>query len=813
MLKPIMLASVAVFSLPLLATGVAAQSTTGGAPQGAAASADPIFADIIVRARRVDENLQRVPATVTAIAAEQLMRENIGAVKDLPKLSPSLAVASYFNDLNARFAVRGLADGVTTYFAEAPCCGGVASAPFMDIASVQVLNGPQGTLFGRSSTAGAVLIYPEKPELDRFGGLVDATVGTHGRFQFTGVLNVPVVSEHLALRLAVNSNHVDGYTRQFGTSSRLDDVNNRQYRLGVRLAAGGFENTLFISHVNVDQAATSMVLAAYNPNYHFPSTVFSDAFQQEMDRLRAGGDSASRITHPPYDGQAQYTKLKQTSIVNTTQYDFHDSGDHKIDIKNIVSFESFTSNVAAAYDGIGGIAEEGAFASAIYSNIGSNNQVGTRLMARMGPPLHTWTEELQLHGSFWDGLISANVGGFYLNRKAPKNPDGTANIYKLFSNPAGYTNAAGFIESATQKEKALFAQTTVDLSKAGVHGLSVTAGYRYSWSDSELVSAAPVKDPLTGTFHPGSTTTGGKTSSKGYNYTFSVQEQFTPDIMAYVTASRAYVPGGVNTITSEGIDQLPNYSPIYGSATVETQEIGVKTQFSLGNVGVRLNGSLFTNKFSNIAQQLNGVIGDTVVRYQANIAAAKLRGAELAGAIAFSRAFEVSFGYSYNDAKYTEWTGTDPFNVAKVGDAICVPDSPAGLCYLDLSNNPFPYMADHQGFVTVAYTAPMSDIGELGLSATVSGKSRVYYQAAAARDLQLYPDGLNGVSQAPYATLDLRAELRNVRDSGWNAALFATNVTDKLYATGKVAQLQTLGFSAANYAPPRMLGLQVWKKF
>src|SRR3546814_11103937 len=77
--------------------------------------------------------------------------------------------SSDLNSLNARFAVRGLAAGVTTYFSDAPCCGGIASAPFMDIASTQVLNGPQGTLFGRSSAAGAVLIYPQRSE-DRLVG-------------------------------------------------------------------------------------------------------------------------------------------------------------------------------------------------------------------------------------------------------------------------------------------------------------------------------------------------------------------------------------------------------------------------------------------------------------------------------------------------------------------------------------------------------------------------------------------------------------------------------------------------------------------
>jgi outer membrane receptor protein involved in Fe transport len=182
--------------------------------------------------------------------------------------------------------------------------------------------------------------------------------------------------------------------------------------------------------------------------------------------------------------------------------------------------------------------------------------------------------------------------------------------------------------------------------------------------------------------------------------------------------------------------------------------------------------------------------------------------------VVFDPSFSVNFGYSYNHAKYKTWTGVDPYNAARPGDAVCVPESPAGVCFLDLSNNPLPYMPKHSGNVTFQYTAQLgSDVGELGLSASLFTQSRVYYVTAAARDLQLYPGGLDAISQAPYSTVNLRAELRDVAGSGWNGAVFVNNLTDKLYATGKVAQLHTLGFAAANYAPPRMFGLQVWKKF
>jgi iron complex outermembrane receptor protein len=777
-----------------------------------APAADEGLTTVVVTARRVEENLQKVPATVTAVNGDQLRRDNIVAVTDLATVTPSLSIASYFNDLNDRFAVRGLTAGVTTYFAEAPCCGGIGSAPFLDIASVQVLNGPQGTLFGRSSAAGAVLIYPQKPVMNRYGGLVDATIGDYGRIQFTGVVNIPLIEDHLAIRVAVNSNHVDGYTSQFGTSAKLDEVNNQQYRLGVEFKYDKFENYLAVSYLHLDESATGLILADYNPNYAFPGTAIKAALQAEKTRIAGGGDSV-RTTYAPYDGQAQFNQEKHISVVDVAQFDLGRVGPAKIDIKNIASFDSFTSDVSGAYDGIGGILEEGAFANAFLSNIGSNNQVGTKLTAKLGPPIKTYTEEFQVHADVWEGLVRASVGGFYQDQKAPQNAEGTTNVYKLFSNAAGYSNAVGFIGPNDARETAWFAQGTLDLSKVGIHGLSLTAGYRYSWDKTSLTTFGPVKDPVTGIFSPGAKATTTGTHDKGYNYTFSITEQFTSNFMVYATLARAYVPGGVNSL-GQAATTLPSYTPTYGAETVESQELGFKAEFSVGGIAARLNADIYNNDFSNITEQLTGLVGGTSVRYLENIAGAQLRGLEMAGTVIFNRQWNVSFGYSYNDAKYTKWLGSDPFNVAKPGQSVCVASSPAGLCYLDLSNNPFPYMPANQGHITLIYNVPISEsIGLMTLSGTLYSQSREFFEATGARDQQLYPGGIDGISQKPYTTLNLRAELKDIKDSGWNAAAFVNNATDEVYASGKIPQLETLGFSAANYAPPRMFGLQVWKKF
>ncbi len=843
----------ACLALSAIAGSASAADTAADATAiaGKAATLDTV----VVTARRVEENVQTVPATVTAINGDQLRKQNIVSVVDLATIAPSLSIASYFNSLNDRFAVRGLSAGVTTYFADAPCCGGIGSAPFMDISSTQVLNGPQGTLFGRSSAAGAVLIYPQKPVLNEYGGSIDVTVGNYGRTQFIGIANIPLVNDHLAIRLAVNSNHVNGYTKVLGTSRELDDVQNQQYRLGVEFKAGDFENYLAVSYLNVDQNTTGLVLAAYNPNiglYNLTAASGAATFGAvcntavtrgyatdqascvaartatvqgikqslitEGTRQAVGGKSAARSQPGSYDGQIDFAKERHASAVNVSEYHFDNKGGIKLDLKNIFSYDRFVSDVSGVYDGIGGSAEEGAFANAFYSNFGANNEVGNRLTPKLGPSLRTVTEEFQVHADVANGLFKATAGGFYQDQEAPKNNfDGTTNVYKLFSgvlNPnQGYLNAVGFIVKSTNKEKAWYSQGTLDLDKVGVHGLSLTAGYRYSWDDTSQTTLAAVISNPSGVYSPGPTPTTTGIKSRGYNYTFSAQEQLTDQIMAYGTVSRAYVPGGVNAL-GQAAASLPSFTPTYGAETVLEQELGVKTEFRFAGMVGRLNADIYNNDFSNITEQLTGLIGATSVRYLENIAGARLRGFEVAGTLIPTPNWTIGFGYSYNDAKYTKWTGSDPFNIAKAGNPLCVPSSPVGLCYLDLTNNPFPYMPKNQGHATLTYYVPVDDaLGQIALSGTVYGQSREYFEATAARDLQLLPSGLDGVSQKAYATLNLRAEWTNVKTTGWNVAAFVNNATNTLYAGGKTPQLETLGFSVANYAPPRMFGVQVWKKF
>src|SRR5439155_11775835 len=177
-------------------------------------------------ARRKEELLQDVPISITVFNQEQLTNRNIVIASDLGAYTPSLAVNQRFGPEKATFSIRGFVQenatspSVGVYFADVVvprAQGGTASGnslpagSFMDLQNVQVLKGPQGTLFGRNTTGGAVLVVPNKPT-DRFEGNVELSAGDYNMIRIQSVLNVPI-SDKLKIRLAVDRNARDGYMK------------------------------------------------------------------------------------------------------------------------------------------------------------------------------------------------------------------------------------------------------------------------------------------------------------------------------------------------------------------------------------------------------------------------------------------------------------------------------------------------------------------------------------------------------------------------------------------------------------------------
>jgi iron complex outermembrane recepter protein len=185
--------------------------------------------EIIVSARRIDERLQDVPISITVLDERTLSNNNITSAKDIATYTPGLSTNNRFGSDNTTWTVRGFTQEqrttatVGTYFADvvAPrgsgaTQGGDGAGPgnLFDLSSVQVLKGPQGTLQGRNSTGGAVLLVPRKPT-DKLEGYVEASAGSFDMMRVQGVLNIPL-ADTFKVRLGVDRYKRDGYLQNAG---------------------------------------------------------------------------------------------------------------------------------------------------------------------------------------------------------------------------------------------------------------------------------------------------------------------------------------------------------------------------------------------------------------------------------------------------------------------------------------------------------------------------------------------------------------------------------------------------------------------
>lgn len=160
--------------------------------------------DIVVTARRVNERLQNVPLSITVVDARQLTERNVRSAFDLPNVAPGLSVQASGSGTTAQFSLRGQgqtlgqsAPGVVPYFAEVP----EFSTQFYDLASVQVLKGPQGTLFGRNTTGGAILFSPVRPG-NEWEGFITGRLGSYDRRDLEFAVGGAIVPDKVMLRVA-----------------------------------------------------------------------------------------------------------------------------------------------------------------------------------------------------------------------------------------------------------------------------------------------------------------------------------------------------------------------------------------------------------------------------------------------------------------------------------------------------------------------------------------------------------------------------------------------------------------------------------
>lgn len=349
-----------------------AQEASDTTPAGAPADASRFSGnEIIVTATKREQTLQDVPVAVTVTTAEQIERAQIRDLHDLQSLVPSLRVNQFQSLTNSNFFIRGFGNGANNPGIE-PSVGvfidnvyrsrtAAQVADLPDVERVEVLRGPQSTLFGKNASAGVISIVTKKPQFT-FGGNVEASYGNYDAFVLKGVVTGPL-TDTIAASLSGSYNTRDGYTRNLGTGNRIDERNRWFLRgqllfepdseVSVRLIGEyGRIDEACCTAVNLKTADTTLALQAVGGNINSASDPFADVFYSNFD-------PANEIDNYGFSGEVDYQfgDVNLTSITawrKTTNFNNYDADFTSADVvgQNAYDFDikTFTQELRLTAD-------------------------------------------------------------------------------------------------------------------------------------------------------------------------------------------------------------------------------------------------------------------------------------------------------------------------------------------------------------------------------------------------------------------------------------------------------------------------------
>jgi iron complex outermembrane recepter protein len=731
----------ATVAMTTLAAGIAHSQA---APPDAAAG---MLEEVLVTAQRRVTSLQATAAAITAVSEDDLQARSIGDVQDLGRLAPSMDVSIYQGE--AQIYIRGIGytgliggtDSSTAFHLNGVYLSRSAGAipGFFDVERVEVLRGPQGTLYGRNATGGSVNVISKGPS-SQFASEAELTVGNYNHYRVLGALGGPLGSERVAARLAVQVEQRDGYTdatRPDGSKDDIEDQRDIMARLSVRLEpADNFTIDLIGDYYEADDAASVWLYfgpgAATNP--FLRQYIAAQGGVVPPVRSRDIGSDVDAFNRPKIWGVSgkltwavgDYTLSSLSAYRVTRPRNFND-----LDVTTANAITQFRSE--------------------------DDEQL---------------SEELQIvspAGRDFEWLL----GAYYIDESNDvRNQYLFPFIDDMFGLPADPTCCKLRLDGQANTEaSAIFGEANYDFTDK----LNVVVGGRYSRerrtgrNDVEFVNfLTPLFDNQT-PFEPATFTA--FTPKVGLNY------QLSDAVFAYASASRGFKSGGFNI----GSYQNTPFNP----EKIWSYEAGVKTD--LLERRLRLNLAAFYYDYTDL--QVQDVEGNnTVVR---NAASAVIQGLELETTALFGTALQVDLAATYLNSEFRDSCLADPKHPLPQPEPGCTGPSQRNLEGLQLPRAPELKLS-----VGAQYTLDLPNTGQLILRGDYSHQSRIFFSAFEVTELSQEGYGWAKARLAyvaPGAGWQLAAFIDNITDEEVisNATYIADLVDSTI--TGNMAPPRTYG--------------------
>lgn len=817
--------------------------------------------EVVVTAQKRVENLQDVPISVTVLDATKLEQLNVANLDDYVKYSPSVAYVRGQGEGgngepgSSHVYIRGVVSGgdgnhsgsqpsVGTYLDEQPVTtiDGTVDVHIYDVQRIEVLEGPQGTLYGASSESGTIRIITNKPDPTKFaaGFDVQGSQVDHGGtgWEAEGFINVPL-SPIAAIRLVAWDEHDAGFISNVAGSSSVGCITNgvRTFPSWAGLPAGNAD-TGFIAPCyppGTIGAGSINNTASLSKNYNTVDTVggrgalkldlgdwsITPSFMgQQLNTVGFFGYDPSvgdlqLVHYGPESSEDSWYNAAMTVEGKFSDFDLVYSGGY---FKRTSHTVSDYSDYSMFYDRVEGLGA--------YFTGNDGKTVMPQEFVIGGGYFEKWSHEIRLStpaqypvratvGLFIQrqlhdisqlytipGYGYTSVYGGQYNQPSP-NPAGFATALSI----PGFDNAIWLTdEQRVDRDKAAFAQVTWDITSQ----LALTGGLRHYSYDNTLQGffgysaayfpgegAGQCFAPPTTAYAP-CTNLNARTSDDGWVPRVNLTYKFTPEVMMYATYSKGFRPGGVNRVSTGPGAPVP-YAPDY----LENYEIGWKTQWL--DRRLRWNGAAFLENWKDF--QFSFLVPPSITAI-ANGGNARIKGLENEIQWATTNNLMLSANFTFLDPVLTQnYCGT-------IGVTSC-PDQQTYMAFLPgqtwtgplaPAGTNLPVSPKFKGNAIARYT--LNDIGEWAPFA----QAAFVYQTQTSPVLLQNEAAIYGMQPA-YGLLDL--SMGADRHDGMQLQFFVTNVTDKRAQLSRFTETNPVYDNQVYIIPsqPRTFGLKFAMRF
>lgn len=656
--------------------------------------------EIIVTAQRREESLQDTPISIAALGQDELSIGGIDGLADIGASVPSLQIEPFpTSNATLRFYIRGMGI-IDAQITQDPAIGVYADGVYIarstgtafdvaDLERIEILRGPQGTLYGRNTIGGAINLISRRPSVEATSFSQDVTLGDRNRIKLKSSLNAPL-ADNLAVKVALAGSQVDGYVENNGPGGDYGDRRSLSGRFDLRWFPA--ENWTF------DYSYDRSEIDFYNYQYQAVLTPEGDKGQVELIKREA-------------QAQSVYSDRRLNALA--TGMPLEESGTlingHAITLQR--AFENFDLKYIGAYRDLkeSFYTDLGGGAGSTAYRLDTHRYEGPAATSLQGSPTplvipyvaqDQWSHELQIVGSSPGGHIDYVAGVFWFEESAVEDWQPTVHQFSAAVNPLATTPGLGELVSALGPRLVAFNRifNEIENESGAVFGqatwtpqrwdqrLHLTLGYRYSRDDRfarktkeaptfveinqggqgigiDLGNPLPLPgNPLTDLILDNLSLAGadtfdgvaGQIDFSDSSFSLVSAFDYSDDSNVYAKYVEAYKSGGFNT-RDPHIDGDNEYGFGFGDGfdkeKVRSWEIGLKSL--LLDRRLRLNTSVFYTDYRDM--QINFILAGTVSDTKTtNAGKARMWGLETDASLVLSHDLRLSGSYAYLNAEITE---------------------------------------------------------------------------------------------------------------------------------------------------------------